>query len=217
LRERHVEQTREMIFNALLDAVAESGIVDFSIPDLARESGVSVRTIYRYFPTKEALLEEFGDWIDGQAGPQEWPRDPEALASSVEPLFQAFEEREAIIRSQWITPQGRSIRARNRLRRLARRREVLREVTSNLNQEEGDDAVAAISYLLSSRAWIALKDDFDMDGERSARAISWAIQALVADLRRRNDLAATRDGNRRKSTRPDKNATNRMKKKGKLC
>jgi AcrR family transcriptional regulator len=207
LRERHLEQTREMIFSALLDQVAESGIADFSIPEVARDAGVSIRTVYRYFPTKDALLEAFGDWLDAQAEPQEWPKDADALARKPELLFPAFEEREPIIRSQWVTPQGRSIRARNRVRRLAARREALRDVISNLDEQDAEDAVAVISYLLSSRAWLALKDDFDMDGERSGQAISWAIQTLVANLRRRNEAAAARDGSRRVRRRTVKNTS----------
>jgi AcrR family transcriptional regulator len=207
LRERHLEQTRELIFSALLVQVAESGIADFNIPDLAREAGVSVRTIYRYFPTKDALLDEFGGWLDAQTGPQDWPQSAGALAGSAEPLFRAFDDREAIIRSQWITPQGRSIRARNRLRRLERRREVLREVISNLDEDEAEDAIAVISYLISSRAWLALKDDFNMEGERSGRAIAWAVKTLVADLRRRNEAATARDGHRRSRRRAAKNTS----------
>lgn len=206
LRERHVEQTREMIFDALLEEVASRGITEFNIPQLARDAGVSVRTIYRYFPTKDALLEAFGDWLDDQIGLQEWPEDAEALARGAEVLFLAFDEREPIVRSQWVTPQGRAIRARNRVRRLASRRQVLREVTANLDEREAEDAVAIVSYLLSSRAWMALKDDFNMDGERSGTAVSWAIGALVADLRRRNKLAAKpssqRRPTRRRSTNP---------------
>lgn len=207
LRERHLEQTREMIFNALLEEVASRGIADFNIPQLARDAGVSVRTIYRYFPTKDALLEAFGDWLDDQTGPQGWPKDAEALAQSPGALFPAFDEREPIIRSQWITPQGRAIRARNRVRRLAARRKVLREVTANLDEREEEDALAVISYLLSSRAWMALKDDFNMDGDRSGRAVSWAIQTLVADLRRRNKLAAKPSSQPRPTRRRSKHSS----------
>ncbi len=207
LRERHIEQTREMIFGALLEEVSSRGIADFNIPHLARDAGVSVRTIYRYFPTKDALLEAFGDWLDDQTGPQGRPKDAEALAQSPEALFLAFDEREPIIRSQWITPQGRAIRARNRVRRLAARREVLREVTANLDERDGEDALAVISYLLSSRAWLALKDDFDMDGDCSGRAVSWAIRTLVADLRRRNKLAAKLSSHSRPTRRRSKQSS----------
>ncbi|MGA0198623.1 MAG: helix-turn-helix domain-containing protein [Prochlorotrichaceae cyanobacterium] len=31
----------------------------FSIPDAAKLAGVSARTIYRYFPNREALLQQF--------------------------------------------------------------------------------------------------------------------------------------------------------------
>ena len=45
-------------------------------------------------------------------------------------------------------------------------------------------------FLLSSRTWQALKDEFDMDGRESGKAVSWALQTLIADFRKRNNTAA---------------------------
>ena len=59
LRERQGALAREAILDALIDRI-EAGEPDPSYVDLARESGVARRTLYRYFPTREALYAAAG-------------------------------------------------------------------------------------------------------------------------------------------------------------
>src|SRR4051812_155622 len=49
--------TRQRILGAVLELVADGGLSEISVPDVARASGASVATIYRYYPTKDALFE----------------------------------------------------------------------------------------------------------------------------------------------------------------
>ena len=50
-------RNRERILESALEAFAESG-ADAQIDDVARHAGVGVGTVYRHFPTKQALLTE---------------------------------------------------------------------------------------------------------------------------------------------------------------
>src|ERR1700736_5225553 len=50
-------RTRERILQSARAAFAESG-ADAQIDDVARHAGVGVGTVYRHFPTKQALLTE---------------------------------------------------------------------------------------------------------------------------------------------------------------
>jgi len=64
LRERQRARIREDIRDAAFALLSERGD-DVSVGDIAERAGVSERTFYRYFPTREdALL----DWIDAVAG-----------------------------------------------------------------------------------------------------------------------------------------------------
>ena len=49
-------RNRERILGAAKDVFAEQG-ADAQMDDVARKAGVGVGTVYRHFPTKEALLE----------------------------------------------------------------------------------------------------------------------------------------------------------------
>jgi AcrR family transcriptional regulator len=52
--------TRERILEATLEVLARSGARRLSLSDVAATAGVSRPTLYRWFVSKEALLEDFG-------------------------------------------------------------------------------------------------------------------------------------------------------------
>ena len=55
LRAQQAEETRSRILDATVRVMAR-GLVTLSIPDVAREAGVSVPTVYRHFRTKQDLV-----------------------------------------------------------------------------------------------------------------------------------------------------------------
>lgn len=192
LRERQMKETKEAIFRAATEQLADHGLAEFHIPELAEAAGVSVRTVYRYFPTKDALLESFAHWLDDQVGsPATTPAASlDDLLEGVETVYAGFDDNEGVIRSHWATPHGRGIREKGRIRRLAAVESAVKSALPNLSAKEQRQATAILSLLHSSRTWQAFKDDFGIDGKESGKVVAWALRTLVADLRRRDAEAA---------------------------
>lgn len=60
-------RNRQRVLDAARDAFVEDG-TDAQMEDIARRAGVGVGTIYRHFPTKQALVEKLVDqWLAGNA------------------------------------------------------------------------------------------------------------------------------------------------------
>ena len=57
LRERQTDQVRREIRSQFIRLVVERGVEGFTFRDLASAAGVSTRTLYRYFPNREAIIE----------------------------------------------------------------------------------------------------------------------------------------------------------------
>lgn len=186
LRQRHAEQTRSVILGALVEQLAKDGFSDFDLPSLARRAGVSVRTIYRYFQSRDALLEALAQWVHDQISPYPRPVSVDDLASLAETLFPAFDQHEQILRAQFATDQGRALRAKGRRQHLTMYQEALSEVVSELPPDEARAAVAVITYLLGSQAWKTMKEEYGMDGDESGKAVAWAVRTLINDLDRRS-------------------------------
>ena len=54
--DRRVERSRDAVLGAAFELLGESGVGGFSVDEVARRSGVAKTTIYRHWPTREALV-----------------------------------------------------------------------------------------------------------------------------------------------------------------
>ena len=79
LRDRQKSQTRRILREAALKLFAAQGYDATTTEEIAERAGVSARTFFRYFPTKESVL-FFGerDWIQSFA--EEFQGQPESLS-----------------------------------------------------------------------------------------------------------------------------------------
>jgi glycosyltransferase involved in cell wall biosynthesis len=59
--------TREMILQAVRRRLDAGGLEDFAFADIAQDARITERTVYRYFPTREALLGAFWTWMQTHA------------------------------------------------------------------------------------------------------------------------------------------------------
>jgi hypothetical protein len=66
---------------------------------------------------------------------------------------------------------------------------LFRELTASLVDGLGADDASAIQgifkHLVSAETWLALRNDFGVDGATAGRAVSKAVRALAADLSQR--------------------------------
>ena len=84
------------------------------MPDVAARAGVSVRTLYRYFPNKDALLAGANEWFSARAQQMIGDRmvGLDALGVYLENVWTAFSENVAAVRVQHTSAGGREFRAR---------------------------------------------------------------------------------------------------------
>jgi len=186
---RQSEQTRVAILEALTAELAEGGLHELNIPAIARRAGVAVRTVYRYFPTRDALLDAVDRWMDETIVPGAPPSSADEMPGMVERAFKEFDANETAMLAQFATALGRDVRARGRRRRISAYESALAEVTSNLSRSDARAAHAVISHLLSSLTWKTLREEFGMKGSESGKAVAWTLRTLIEDLSQRNETA----------------------------
>lgn len=189
LRERHQDATREAVLDALVDLLEKDGAFEFTFFELARRAGVSVRTIYRHFPTRDALFDAVSHRVNERVGFREYPVTRAAMVELPRLIFPAFDRERALIKAQFQAGLGRQVRAHAQKQRTHACIAAVRHEAPELDEATVEARGGAISCLLSADAWMRLESTLGMDGARSGEAVSWAIDALFEAVRHENDAA----------------------------
>jgi len=183
LRDRQAAVVREAILDALAAGLDHDHPDDIAMPQVAVDAGISLRTLYRYFPTREAMFDAVGDHLVAQLG---LPREVDG-ADDIAPVFLESARRGAqspqLVRAMLWTRLGRRARSPHRRRRVASITAALAEVTSHLPAAEARRREGAIVYLSSLPAWITVSEECGLSAEDARRGIAWAIETLVGVLR----------------------------------
>ena len=66
-RDRQKAATRDQILRVVGGRVVRGPLDELSFADIAKDAGVGERTVYRHFPTREALLGAYFAWAQTQA------------------------------------------------------------------------------------------------------------------------------------------------------
>jgi AcrR family transcriptional regulator len=191
LREQHAVATRERILGAVADLLERGGPGELTVPAVAEASGVSLRTIYRYYATREELLEAAGRWIGDELLKHPYPRSLEEVAGLYEAGARDFDERPGLVRALALSQLGREVRGYRRRERLEAIGRALRSELPDLSEPELRRAEAVLAYLHNMLAYTSLRDESGLSGEEVGDAIGWAIRTLIADLRRSNKARRT--------------------------
>jgi len=181
IRVEHAARTRARILDAVVALVREQGHADFTMPEVADSSGVSLRTLYRYYPTRLSLVDAVAAVAD-QVTASNLPAAEFALTDLQPWLEQAWRnllDQEAFIRAQHTSPNGAAIRrARIPFFRDVTRTLLLREIPE-LDPERVDDVVDTTLMLVSSSALFEFLDVLEISIERAARLAAEAVRRAV--------------------------------------
>jgi AcrR family transcriptional regulator len=144
---------------------------------------VSLRTVYRYFPTRVDLLQSAAAWLAEFTDGVEWehPRTAYDLAGAVPQMGRVFDEHTNVFRAL----AGDELQEQRRAAVAA----AVAEVSGNLPPEARRRAEAILGHIRSGRAWLVLHDHYGLDGDEIVAALDWAASTLLEDLRRRNEAA----------------------------
>jgi AcrR family transcriptional regulator len=191
LRQRQSELTRELILRTVAELLEQGEASELAVPEVARRSGVSLRTIYRYFPTREELIAAAGEWIGvnvlAAPIPLTLAEIPEVYAENAA----LWDEHPRLVEAMALSRGANSLRSIRRQERLEKLREALHEVTDGLPAAEARRAFGIFAYLDNMLAWVTMRVVAGIDGKEVGAAVAWAMQVLIDDLRRRQKAAGT--------------------------
>lgn len=192
-RKAHAEETRRRILLSLVDLLVEERPATVSIPQVARRAGVSVRIVYHYFPTKEALFDGLLAAIDEIVTlPDDAPlpevSSPAELVAAVPAVHRYFEANRRIFKALGVSELGDQVTATRFDRRQARISASLEPLNDHLDDDELRQLGAVLGLLTSFEGFETLTALWKLSPDEAADATAWAVKVLC-DRARRSGVA----------------------------
>lgn len=178
LREAQRDLTRQKILSAVLDLVAEQSMSELSVPLVAERSGASIATIYRYFPTKDALLNAAAEEPARRAG-QSLITDDHNGPDYLRKMWEDFAGHLDLVRHQVASDTGREMRNRRYAGAKAWFAKSVAAQGIDPKSAEGRRLVRLALLLTSSVAFLDLHDRQGLSPSAAADDVTWAVAALA--------------------------------------
>jgi len=160
------------------------------MPAVATRAGVSLRTVYRYFPTKEALLytvANLGNTETARVFPDE-KLNYGNLEEFYPRLWAELEATRPLFKAQLATPLGQELAKKRARRRRQGIDRILAEEGFDLEPDDHRKLAAIITLLLSRTTLFELTDVTDLTVDEAARVAVWATRAIAEQARRTKEV-----------------------------
>jgi AcrR family transcriptional regulator len=196
LRDKQKQVARELMLQAAADLIVEGGLESLSLADVAERAGVSKRTLYNYFDSREALLTDLGRWSDEltlRLGGYLRPQGLDALPEMVPAIWRTWAAQgtvhQAVLRIEAATSDD-GVSEGRRQRRAALATAVAR-VRPDLPEATVDQLAAVFHALASAPVFVRLTAQDGLDVDAAGAAIGWVITLMRDALEDHNDPPLT--------------------------
>jgi len=179
LTARHSDLTRSLIVDSAVELIEQAPVHELSVRAVARHARISERTVFRYFPTRDELLDAMAREVSHRLNMPADPTTVEELLAYPDVLYGRFEATAALTKAALHSELYHRIRGSD----AERRGSVLRGLVDRLapSRPESDRKLAAanIRYHLIATTWHYYRYYFGLSLEESVECARIAIvQAL---------------------------------------
>jgi AcrR family transcriptional regulator len=192
LRDRQKQFARETILQAAADEIVERGPEAVSLQAVADRAGVSKRTLYNYFDSREALLVAIGDWSDEltlEMGGYLTPAGLDALPDMVPVVWRTWAAQGSIYEAS-LRIDARANESgitEGRRRRRAALAKAVEDVRADLTPTQCDLLASLLHAMASPAVYRRLHIEDELDLDDAASLIAWAMRSLRNSLEQGSD------------------------------
>jgi AcrR family transcriptional regulator len=184
LQAARLQLVRERVMEGVASLLAAGD--DLTFAKVAKAAGVPERTVYRHFPTREALLTEVFHWANRRLEFEgDRPVDVEGATRLVRRVFPSFDEIAPVIRELLLAPEGLAARLSDNDQRRRAALSLVRAESPGLDRATTRRVAATVQLLTAASTWQVLRDYWDMDGKEAAETAALAIELVVEAARAR--------------------------------
>ncbi len=181
LASRHFDLTQRIILDGAIGLLEATGANELSVRAVAKHAGVSERTVFRYFATRDDLLDALAVEVSRRLETPPAPTSLSELLAFPEAIYPRFEAKKALTRAALHSELFDRIRLMNTDRRGKAVRALIDQLAPDRDEHERTLAAANIFYQLVATTWHHYRYHAGLSLDDSIECASMAIaQALAA-------------------------------------
>jgi AcrR family transcriptional regulator len=182
LSERHSDLSQRVILDAAVELLERAPVTELSVRAIARHAGISERTVFRYFATRDELLEAVAHEVSRRLQRPTDPKSLEELLNYPDALYRRFEATAALIKAVLHSELYHRIRNADAEQRGVAVRKLLDSLAPKRPERERRLAAANIHYHITASTWHYYRFYFGLSFEDSVECARMAIGQATAAL-----------------------------------
>jgi len=173
------ERTEKNIIEALVELLVERRGAEVPMEELAQKTGISQRTIFRFFKDKKTLHQAMDEYLVSflqASGEQMQAMDFVGFGKNA---YLLFDKHESLTMAYVLSPFGHEARTlfRKKLNQ-AMVAKIAKEKNIALTPEK-IRRLALVTSLVNAKIWYDIKSDFGFSGKEMTDAVDWALNTLL--------------------------------------
>jgi AcrR family transcriptional regulator len=188
--ERKRQVTRDVVLDAVVEVFRDRGF-EFSVQEVADRAGLAHRTVYRYFPTREALIDAVAERFEASLAERGFIEGDtiDEMVERTEARFAWFDSEADLVHAVAVKTLATGERTAPSRRRGEQMRALVGEKYPNLPAEESETAFVAVRALIGVVGWHLLTSE-GVASQVAAQTVRRMVEVAFADLARRDREAA---------------------------
>lgn len=186
LKDRHTDATRELILTTAIDLLEKAGVTDLTVRSVAKAAGMSERTVFRYFATRDEFLDAVAAEAVRRMQPPSPPSSVQDLPEYPAALYKSFEESKHLIEASLHTEIFKRVRGSAARGRWAAITQMIDDYAPHLPKKERQIAATNINYYLSASTWYYFRFNFEFSLKDTIDCARSAIRLTVEDIGKQN-------------------------------
>lgn len=182
LATRHSDLTQRVILEAGVELLEQASVAELSVRAVAKRAGISERTIFRYFATREELLDALAREVARRLNLPPHPRNVEELLAFPEAAYTSFEAASALTKAALHSELYHRIRGTEAEQRGEAIRAVIDRAAPTRSAQERKLATANIRYYLIASTWHYYRVYFGLSLAESIECARMAITQTLQQL-----------------------------------
>ena len=181
LTEQQTDLTQRLILDAALQTLKDSSVGGLTVRAVAKRAGMSERTIFRYFPTRDDFLDAIAAEVSNQTQVAH-PRTLDELLAMPRTLFTSLEARRDLIRASLHTDVAERIMQTNGRQRWTAIRKIVDAYAPRAPEAQRKIAATNIRYFLSAATWQYYRFVFRFSLEETITCAEVAMREALETL-----------------------------------